>query len=76
MTVDKGGARCAARTKSVLQGGEAANWIAAALRLRGVNLRPARCEERKTKITGGNADLYENKGVDKKATHKVMKTKE
>ena len=31
-------------------------------------------EERGWKITGGNADRYENKGVVKKATQKLLKT--
>jgi hypothetical protein len=30
---------------------------------------------RKMKKTGGNADLFENKRVEKKATQKAMKTK-
>jgi hypothetical protein len=33
-------------------------------------------ERHHSKITGGNADICENKGVDKIPTRKVMKTKE
>jgi hypothetical protein len=31
---------------------------------------------RDSEITGGNADGYENKGVEKKAIQKMLKTKE